>query len=306
MSAKPPSRPPSSGSPVRPIGALLLAVAALVLGIAASAQAAVVTVGSPLSGSFPLSTSFGDQRTVTNLVLGETGANVTSPVSGTIIRWRIAGATGGPFRLRVLTPGGGTTFTGAGTSDPQTPSSTATESFTTNLPIGAGQQIGLDLSDSSASAGFKSSAGLGSQFGVWGPPPLANGETQTFSPFASDEELGFNADVATKPSNAFSFGSLGRNKKKGTATLAVNVPGPGTLELTGNGVKAASARAVQATTVSAAGSVQLPIRAKGKKKKQLNNSGKAKLNVSITYTPSGDLPGDPNTQSRQVKLIKHH
>jgi len=282
----------------------LLAATVWILIVVAGAEAAVVTVGSPLSGSFPNSYGSGDQ-TVTNLVLGEPGANVTSPVSGTIVRWRLSGASGGPFSLRVLTPGGGTTFTGAGTSAPQTPSSTATESFTTNLPISAGQQIGLD-SDPSASIGFKSSSGLGSRFGVWGPPRLANGETQTFTPFASDEELGFNADVATKPSNAFSFGSLGRNKKKGTATLAVNVPGPGTLALSGNGVKAASAGAVAATTVSAAGVVELPIRATGKKKKQLNKSGKAKLAVSVTYTPSGDLPGDPNTQSMRVKLLKRH
>ena len=288
------------------VGGLLLATAALVLGIAASAQAAVVTIGSPLNGSFPLSFNNSDTRTLTNLVLGEPGANLTSPVSGTIIRWRITGSSGGPFRLRVLTPGGGTTFTGAGTSGPETPSSTAAESFTTNLPINAGQEIGIDLSDPSASIGFKSSSGLGSRFGSWGPPPLAAGETQTFSPFASDQELGFNADVATKSSNAFSLGKLDRSTKKGTATLTVNVPGPGTLELTGNGVKAASARAVQATTVSSAGAVQLPIRAKGKKRKQLNGTGKTKVNVSITYTPSGDLPGDPNTQSRRVKLITRH
>src|SRR4051794_23452054 len=81
---------------------------------AANAQATVVTVGSPLSAPFPFSGAFG-QVTVTNLILPEPGANVTSPVTGTITSWRLSGASGGPFRLRVLTPGGGTTFTGAGT-----------------------------------------------------------------------------------------------------------------------------------------------------------------------------------------------
>jgi hypothetical protein len=161
---------------------------------AAKAQAAVVTVGSPLSAPFPFSGAFG-QVTVTNLILPEPGANVTSPVTGTITRWRLSGASGGPFRLRVLTPGGGTTFTGAGTSEPQTPAGTATESFTTNLPIRAGQQIGLDLSDPSDAVGIQSSAGLGARFGFSGPPPLADGAMQTFDTGASDEELGFNADV---------------------------------------------------------------------------------------------------------------
>src|SRR3954453_6023531 len=144
---------------------------------AANAQAAVVTVGSPLSAPFPFSGAFG-QVTVTNLILPEPGANVTSPVSGTIVSWRLSGATGGPFRLRVLTPGGGTTFTGAGTSEPRTPPSTATEAFPTSLPIRAGQQIGLDLSDPSDAVGIQSSAGLGARYGVWGPPPLAEGDTQ--------------------------------------------------------------------------------------------------------------------------------
>ena len=35
------------------------------------------------------------------------GANLTSPADGTIVRWRIVEATGGPFYLRVLTPVGG-------------------------------------------------------------------------------------------------------------------------------------------------------------------------------------------------------
>jgi hypothetical protein len=43
------------------------------------------------------------------------------------------------------------------------------------------------------------------------------------------------------------------------------------------------------------------IKAKGKKKKQLNQKGKVKLNVAITYTPTG---GDPSTQSVKVKLQK--
>ncbi len=39
----------------------------------------------------------------------------------------------------------------------------------------------------------------------------------------------------------------------------------------------------------------------GKKKRQLNETGKVKLNVAVTYTPTG---GDPSTQSRKLKLKK--
>lgn len=166
---------------------------------ATAAQADVVTVGSPLSAPFPHPGGFG-QVTVTNLILPEPGANVTSPVDGTIIRWRLSGASGGPFRLRVLTPGSGMTFTGAGTSEPRTPSGTATEAFTANLPIHAGQQIGLDLSDPSDAVGIQSSLGLGARFGFSGSL-LADGDAQMFSMGASDEELGFNADVETPAAN---------------------------------------------------------------------------------------------------------
>ncbi len=281
----------------RHVALLLLASASLLIGVG-SARAAVVTVGSPLTASFPFPGSFG-VVTATNLVLPEPGANVTSPVSGTIVRWRLSGASGGPFRLRVLTPSGGTTFTGGGTSEPRTPSSTATESFTTNLPISAGQQVGLDLSDPSDSVGIQSSAGLGARFGFWGPPPLAQGETQMFLTGASDEELGFNADVS--PTNTFGMGAVTPNKKKGTATVDVDVPNPGELTGSGNGAKIARAAGAETSKAVSPGKVQLLIKAIGKKKRKLNKTGKAKLQVAVTYTPAG---GDPSTQSLKLKLKK--
>jgi hypothetical protein len=99
-----------------------------------------------------------------------------------------------------------------------------------------------------------------------------------------------------KPSNRFSFGKLKRNKKKGTAKLTVNVPGAGTLSLSGKGVVAKKSQAV-----SGAGSVKLLIKAKGKRKRTLARMGKAKLKVKVTFIPTG---GDPNTQAKTVKLIK--
>ena len=69
----------------------------------------------------------------------------------------------------------------------------------------------------------------------------------------------------------------------------------------GNGVKASSTgRAVISKSVGA-GPAQLLIKAKGKKKRKLNETGKVKLNVAVTYAPTG---GDPSTQSVKVKLKK--
>jgi hypothetical protein len=49
--------------------------------------------------------------------------------------------------------------------------------------------------------------------------------------------------------------------------------------------------------------VKLRIRAKGKEKRKLNRGGKVKLKGNVTFTPTG---GDPNSQSKRTKLIKHH
>jgi len=58
----------------------------------------------------------------------------------------------------------------------------------------------------------------------------------------------------------FSFGKLKRNKRKGTATLSVNVPGPGTLVLAGKGLvkkrPGERARRAIAKAVSATGTVK--------------------------------------------------
>jgi hypothetical protein len=103
------------------------------------------------------------------------------------------------------------------------------------------------------------------------------------------------------PSNAFTLGAITRNKKKGTVTLALTVPNPGELTGSGNGVKASSTgRAVIGKSVGA-GQAQLLVKATGKKKRKLNETGKVTVKPKITYTPTG---GDPSSQSVKVKLKK--
>ena len=96
------------------------------------------------------------------------------------------------------------------------------------------------------------------------------------------------------PDNSFSFGKLKRNLQKGTARLTVNVPGGGELEL-------AKTKKVKADDESAedAGKEKLVIKPRGKAKKKLNQTGKAKVKAKVTYTPTG---GEPNTESKKVTL----
>jgi hypothetical protein len=101
--------------------------------------------------------------------------------------------------------------------------------------------------------------------------------------------------VAPEPAGEFTLGKAKRNKKKGTAKLTVEVPGPGALELSGKKVKP--------TTKEAAteGAVKLPVKPKGKAKQKLADTGKAKVKVEVSYTPDG---GDESTQSARIKLVK--
>jgi hypothetical protein len=124
--------------------------------------------------------------------------------------------------------------------------------------------------------------------------------------FSDGGNIGAFRVILLPTSNTFSFGKVGRNKHRGTATLAIDIPGPGTLALTGKGVKTQrTARdAAASMAVTAAGTVNLPIKPKAKVKKRLRKRHKAKVNVGVTFTPSGDPAGDPNTQTKRVKLIK--
>jgi BNR repeat-like domain len=94
------------------------------------------------------------------------------------------------------------------------------------------------------------------------------------------------------PANGFSFGKLKLNKKRGTATQVVNLPGPGTLALSGAGVKGLNEPV-------AGGSVKLTIIPVAKKKKQVKRKHSAKIRIGVTFTPPG---GSANTQSRKLTL----
>jgi hypothetical protein len=105
------------------------------------------------------------------------------------------------------------------------------------------------------------------------------------------------------PSNAFKFGRLKRNRRKGTATLIVVVPGPGILTLSGKGIvgKQPGRRAKSSKTVGSAGRVGLLIRSRGGAKRKLRRTGKVRVRAKVTYTPTG---GTPNTKAKTVKLVK--
>ena len=127
------------------------------------------------------------------------------------------------------------------------------------------------------------------------PPPCSTGVDQrgTSRPQAGGCDIG--AFELEAPSNAFTFGELKRNRKRGTAVQRVSVPGPGTLDLGGSGIAKVSRGVV------AAGVVKVKVKARAKAKAKLNGKGKVKLRASFTFAPTG---GEPNTQVKTIKLKK--
>ena len=165
--------------------------------------------------------------------------------------------------------------------------------FGSPASVVAGQQLGLLIARPGESYTLRDQSGA--------PCPGQEFFSASGGPFMAEPIFDFVFAVFVKPSNVVTVSKITRNQKKGTATLTLNVPNPGELTGSGNGVKASSAGLAVISKSVGAGQVQLLIKAKGKKKKQLNQKGKVKLNVAITYTPTG---GDPATKSLKVNLKK--
>jgi hypothetical protein len=218
------------------------------------------------------------------------------PGHGTITSWTVEPAGDrGTLTMKIFRKlGDPPRFQVVGHAGPQTRTlgGVAGNTFPANVRVRPGDLLGLHTVTATPCA-FKDPGGRPAVFSG----DLADGEAAEF-------ELGVEFDLDIQavfvPDNTFILGGTTRNKKRGTATLTVNIPNPGELTGSGKDVKVAGT-AVISKTVTAPGDVKLTIRAKGKKKRKLNDTGKVKVNPKITYTPTG---GDPSTQSKNLKLKK--
>jgi hypothetical protein len=104
------------------------------------------------------------------------------------------------------------------------------------------------------------------------------------------------ARVPPCPSNAFTIGKVRKNRKKGTLTVDVTVPGPG--QLAGSTTKRLSAKVPQPVV---AGTLRVRVKAARKSAKTLRKKGKLRGRLTLTFTPSN---GDPNTRSKRLRLDK--
>ncbi|MGN6814687.1 MAG: hypothetical protein ACTHK3_01200, partial [Solirubrobacterales bacterium] len=176
--------------------AMATAAVAVACGLlAGSAQASVISIGSVLPEGFT-SKEFGRVQTLFNTALPEPGANLVSPVSGAVIRWRVQGAKGGPFYLRVLHPNGKGAYEAAGKSQGATPLDLGLQTFETNLKIQAGDLVGVDPTRAEDEIGVKAESGA--SYAAIFPTPF---DGSVVAPSASfpGEEIELSAEIQPQP-----------------------------------------------------------------------------------------------------------
>jgi hypothetical protein len=280
-------------------------VAACVAALLLLASAPPATASGPI-GQLPPSTpsaACSSERDTTQPTV-TSGNPYVLPATGGITAWTVTSWStyasadlGQSFTMKIFRQVAGLTYMVVGHDGPRDLTAGALNTFPSSVAAKPGDVLGLNSGPGMNACNFvvsgdSSLARLGN---------LADGESGDFG--SSTPFFRVNITAVVAPTNTFGFGSVTRNKKRGTATLTVNVPNPGELALSGKGVKTqrAGRGAVASKTVTAAGTVELLIKAKGKKRRKLNKTGKVKVNPKVTYTPTG---GDPSTQSKGLKLKK--
>jgi hypothetical protein len=99
-----------------------------------------------------------------------------------------------------------------------------------------------------------------------------------------------------QPANAFTIGKLRKNRRKGTATVTINIQQPsfGVLTISGKGLKPRTA------AISTEATVRVRIVTKGGVRKALRKRGRRKVKINATYAPGA---GPATTKSRTTKLF---
>jgi hypothetical protein len=270
------------------------------LGIAALSPAgssASITFGSDLK---PAAAGFADDCILstspcTQVLTGVRRANAfpaASPTDGVVVSFGIKSSAADTvtFRLARLARSS-ERATGAGTGPERTLPGPGRYSFPARVPVRAGDFVGVDTSSVSAYSAA-AACGTGARALTYHPTLADRGP---FRPVDSNSTCELLVNAKVSPSNRFRFEGLDRNRGRGTAILAVSVPGPGGLALSGQGIKRT------ARHVAEAGGAKLRIAPKGKLKRRLARRGEAKAEVEVTFKPEG---GRAATKSRQIRLIR--
>jgi hypothetical protein len=228
----------------------------------------------------------------TQLLVGVRGANAfpaVSPADGVVVSFGIKSAAADTVTFRLARLSGNSSATGAGTGPTVTLPNPGKHSFPAHVRVKAGDYVGVDTS--SVAAYSTACQTGGSEITYY--PTLVDGGP--FTPADANSTCEFLVNATVRPSSRFTFEKVKRDEDRGTATLRIDLPGPGRLALSGEGIKRVSEEA------AAAGTEKLRIRPKRKVKRRLRNRGRAKVTAEVTFKPDG---GSPSTKTKRVKLIR--
>jgi hypothetical protein len=270
------------------------------LWLTAAPPAGATTVGQ-LAPESPASAICGFQdHDIVQTTITSGASYAVPPFGATIVSWSTNASieTNQLYTLKVFRRLGPTEFKVITHDGPRPLIPGTLNTFPVNIAVQPGDIIGLNFHQGPASSACEFVATSADVYHDH-TGSLADGESA--SDFITNNDYRVNVSAVVKPSNAITLGKARDNKRKGTATVAATVPGPGVLSVTGKGVKAATAGGGKAVT--APGTVKLTIKPVGKSKKRLASTGKAKANPKITFTPTD---GDPNGLVKRLTLIKRH
>lgn len=196
---------------------------------AAGAQAAPVTLGSPLTAPFEFAgqCNFVLGCEATAIGLSEPGSLTASPIAGTVVRWRAEGTTlGSEYRINVLRPNPSGTYTETAVSPPAISAGEPTEAFAADLPIAVGEYVAISF-PVGAGLSLLESPGITDEV-FWEQPLTLGAEALPAGAEVGLDESAFDAEVepSTPPPPASSGGGAGPSPVGGGAPSTPVVEAP--------------------------------------------------------------------------------
>jgi hypothetical protein len=277
---------------------LVIAVVAATLAVATAAPgpaSATITVGSDLTEA--ASTQPSDCASLappcTSMLARTKQGNLdpaASPADGTVVAFAIKSGGAGTLTFRLLHLDAAIAAKvllvgGAGTGPTVSLPGAGIFEFPTSLPIRAGDSVGFDSSSSTAYGACQGGADS------WTfSPPIADGGSLQPPQSSEDCELLVNAMVEPSASVGFGRGTVTPTAK---ARLALRLPGPGMLTLSGSAIRTVT------RSIARAGRFSVRVQLRGDAGRRLAKSGHLRVRVSETFTPAG---GAPATESRTVNF----
>ena len=214
---------------------------------------------------------------------------VVPDLAGSITSWstQTSASANQVWTFKVFRHVTGTTYRVVGHDGPRVLTPGKLNTFKTDIAVMPGDLIGMNDNDTATPVSTSCAFVFPGATVSWFFGSLGDGQADSFGSTVADRRL--NVEAAFEPRNRFTVSSVVRNRKRGTAVLTLVLPNPGELTAVGPGAKVLASQ------------TQLFVKAKGAKKRKLNRKGRAKINLAITYVPTG---GTARTQHAKFKLIK--